>query len=94
MCSKKERSDDDDNDGFQQDERFQAKRLQREGFHVSDGDALELLHEEDRDLIEEPTRQRKRPITRKSKRIKEMARLKKQVSMQRVNEAESDADDF
>ncbi|WVZ84300.1 hypothetical protein U9M48_031348 [Paspalum notatum var. saurae] len=72
----KERSDDDDddNDGFQQDERVQAER-----FHVTDGDALELLHEEDRDLIEEPTRQRKRPITRKSKRIKEMARLKKQV---------------
>lgn len=86
----KERSDDDDdNDGFQQDERVQGER-----FHVTDDDALELLHEEDRDLIEEPTRQRKRPITRKSKRIKEMARLKKQVSMQRVNEAESDADDF
>ena len=96
MCfKKKERSDnDDDNDGFPQEERVQAEMLQGERFHVSDGDALELLHEEDKDLIAEPTRQRKRPITRKLKRIKEMTRLKKQVSMQRVNEAESDADDF
>ena len=48
----KERSDDDDdNDGFQQDERVQGER-----FHVTDDNALKLLHEEDRDLIEEPTR--------------------------------------
>ena len=86
----KERSDDDDDDN--DDSRVaEGDAL---AFQVADGDALELLHEEARDLIEEPTRQRKRPATKKSKRIKEMARLKKQVSMQRVIEAESDADDF
>ena len=90
----KERSDDDDDDDHNNDDDQQDERVQAERFHITDGDTLELLHEEDRDLIEEPTRQRKRPVTRRSKRIKEMTRLKKQMSMQRVNEAESDADDF
>jgi hypothetical protein len=92
------RLDDDDHNVFQEgglenvSDDYSNGLQQR--FHVSDGDPLDLLHEEDRDLIEEPTTKRTRPITRMSLRLGQMTRLKERVSMQRVIEAESDADDF
>ena len=61
-------------------------------FHVSDGEGLENLGTESRELIEETISKRKRSVpVRKSIRIQ---RIQERLNRQRVNEASSDADDF
>lgn len=84
---------DDDNNVFQEASQTDEDEPNAIGqqFHVDAGEDLELVGNNEIELMEEPRPKWKRAPVRKSIRIQ---RLQESVIRQRVNEAESDADDF